>query len=752
MQKRVLIPLLVICLIIIIPLEEAFANTHNSSIVTVTTNQDTYYRGDSITISGEVTNFTVSRNSIDIKIVHEDNPDDLTLHTFTELNGEGKFYLSLQTIPILSSNFPKLGEYKVIAQYSNDFNSFIEEITFEIVTTPTTLLPTKPELVEVNFLSDDTFIVFSNVERMGNIQSTHFEVSADGFSDWGDCNVFKSFIQINLVTTTINSCPSEIEHNYFRISFSNQYGKGEVSNILPELKAIKTENFVDIDFNKDTKDMFLEWDFGNRDSCHVKTEGVLNGTKTHFFGHDIDLQLRGHRIQVTNNSEIECSGDLKLNFSDFSNETLTYFTMFMSFYSAETVIVNDQKSTRLNGLAEIVLLYSENSYMQPLNCGIPSHIDTFANIVDYVVDPHKIIKTTALNGICNGGEYIWQKSMDKKNGGGCSDCVPPTIGLDLNFNRVVDNGFSYNDNKVQVEKWFTEFPLIEVNIGEENLLETKVYENNGINNMKWIQACFGATEKGISLEKCEALVTIHLETNGTLDWIGIEKIDIVDKDNLLDNESLRADVYVTNCEDNPSLENPRQCVKLELYHTFREAPINNMVIINVADKPLNSQNFHFNHGITVYGISLNGEPTITLFHKDSSQDTTNNWTTYTRDSKVNDTWTDQNKIQYQKTNDYSFVRITPLEDKVCKDSPLDEIQVWTRNNCNYIPYQEQQARDTLDIMSELCPSCLLPSFHEMKESFAHNIMPSIDKLNDPEMIILLEIEYQKAIEYLKSKQ
>lgn len=276
------------------------------------------------------------------------------------------------------------------------------------------------------------------------------------------------------------------------------------------------------------------------------------------------------------------------------------------------------------------------------------------------------------------------ETKKKKGNGGCADCTPPTIGLDTNYKRVVEKGFGYNGNMVDVDFWYTEFPKIIVNVGEENLLEVKVYENNGISNMKWIQACFGATGKGMPLDECEALVTIHLETNGTNEWIGVEKVVIVDKDNLLDNESLRVEVSVVDCHQTDLYEKPKQCAKLELYHTFLEAPLNNMVIINVADKPRNPQNFHFNHGVEVHGESLNGQPTITLFEKHSAQDVTNNWNTYIRDSKVNDTWTDEYGIQYQRINDNWFERITPLPDYVCKDKPLDQIMNGgDRMNCHW---------------------------------------------------------------------
>lgn len=507
------------------------------------------------------------------------------------------------------------------------------------------------------------------------------------------------------------------------------------------------KSFVEIDYNRGSGDIRVWWEFPNPTTCHLKTQMAFtytlnNGTTTnqtiHFVGsHSSDIVGGGngnHNAIVADSSSLmSCKGEITFNRDQFGIQSDITFTMFASLF--------DETGHGI-GEASISHFLKSNGWGL-LNCGALGEFDIGTEIY---ISPHLNKKIYVIKNPCLI-QLIQLPSIS--NGGGCADCVKPTLGLDPNFNRVVDYGFSYNENKVQVDEWYTEFPLIEVNVGEENLLEVKVYENNGINNMKWIQVCFGASEKGISLEECEALVTVHLETNGTTDWIGIEKIVLIDKDNLLDN--LVADVYVTDCEDNPSSQNPRQCVKLDLYHTFREAPLNNMVIINVADKSSrNSQNFHFNHGIEVHGISLNGEPTITLFEKHTSQDNENNWNTYTRDSKVNDTWTDENKIQYQRINDNSFVRLTPLPDSTCKDKPLDQINVPTRINCNYTPYKEQQALDTLEIMTELCPSCLLPSFYEMKESFAYEFPPKIDKSNDSEMIKLLEIEAQKALEYLQS--
>jgi len=41
------------------------------------------------------------------------------------------------------------------------------------------------------------------------------------------------------------------------------------------------------------------------------------------------------------------------------------------------------------------------------------------------------------------------------NGGGCTNCTPPTLGLDSNYNRIVQHGFSFNDNPVDVEYHYT---------------------------------------------------------------------------------------------------------------------------------------------------------------------------------------------------------------------------------------------------------------------------------------------------------
>jgi len=219
--------------------------------------------------------------------------------------------------------------------------------------------------------------------------------------------------------------------------------------------------------------------------------------------------------------------------------------------------------------------------------------------------------------------------------GGCGDCTPPTLGLDLNFDRIVDNGFSYNDNSVQVEEWHTPFPLITAQVGQLNTVEIIVYENSGIHNMKLVQFGLGATELGQPLNDLEVLIEVWLETFGTDDEIGIEKVIIKDRDNLIDTYTVFAVADVVKCSPDAQDE---KCVKVTLQYSYREATINNVMLVNVMDNPRNSQNFYFNDGVQVVGESLNEPPTYVMSNKHSSQQIENLTLTLTRTDKVNNIW------------------------------------------------------------------------------------------------------------------
>jgi len=265
-------------------------------------------------------------------------------------------------------------------------------------------------------------------------------------------------------------------------------------------------------------------------------------------------------------------------------------------------------------------------------------------------------------------------TITKKGSGGCDDCTPPTMGLNSDGVRKVEAGFNYNGNIVDVGHFYTEFPLINATVGELNSVQVKIYENGGIANNKWVQFGLGVKEVRDPVNDSEVIILVILHQNGT----AVELIDIVDKENLIENDSVFATVYPIKCK---VLSNNEDCILVTLVYSYREAPEYNIMLVNTVDDKRNGWTFYFNDGIKVIGKSLNEPPTTKQFFKNGSQDK-DVWYTLTRTDKIKDIWTDQNGIEYQNNNG-AFDRITPYEPWTCKDKPLDQINVPTRQNCNF---------------------------------------------------------------------
>jgi len=262
----------------------------------------------------------------------------------------------------------------------------------------------------------------------------------------------------------------------------------------------------------------------------------------------------------------------------------------------------------------------------------------------------------------------------------CNDCTPPTLGVDNNGIRLVDNGFSYNGNTVQVDNYHTEFSLINATVGEINKVEIVVYENGGIHNMQSVQFGLGVKEIGTPLNNAEVLIDVELITDNTTTGIKTGEIIITDKNNLINNQSVNATASVVKCQDTDELEN---CTKVILVYSYRENTLNHIMLINITDKNRNTQNSYFNDGIQVLGQSQNPTPYYIMNNKHTAQQTENLTIVLYRTDKVNNIWTDGTGVEYHKASNDEFTRISLPEPYRCTDPLLDEINVPTRNNCNF---------------------------------------------------------------------
>ena len=188
-------------------------------------------------------------------------------------------------------------------------------------------------------------------------------------------------------------------------------------------------------------------------------------------------------------------------------------------------------------------------------------------------------------------------SPSNSGGGGCrGDCTPPTLGVDPNYKRIVEEGFSFNGNPVDVEPYYTPYPLITVNVGQQNTAVFKIYDNSGTQNIQHIALAFGLGT-GESFGHSKATISLDRTFDGR------EIVTVVDPENVLDNIS----VITEKGPCNGGLT--MQCLIVTFYHTFR-APLDfNMVASYVWDFNQNGWNNYYNHGVEVVGESLN-PPTV----------------------------------------------------------------------------------------------------------------------------------------------
>ena len=184
-------------------------------------------------------------------------------------------------------------------------------------------------------------------------------------------------------------------------------------------------------------------------------------------------------------------------------------------------------------------------------------------------------------------------SSNTKSSGKCDgDCEEPTLGVDSRGKRLVSNGFTYNENSIDVERFFTPYPLIKVNVGEENRADFKIYDNMGPEKIKHFSFAFGLGKDQV-ISQSKAMIELDI------DFDGKEIVTLTDPENALDD--VRVETSNVSCDGDRRVD----CLAVTIYHTFR-APLDfNIVATDVWDTKRNAWQNYYNHGIEVVGESLN---------------------------------------------------------------------------------------------------------------------------------------------------
>jgi len=306
------------------------------------------------------------------------------------------------------------------------------------------------------------------------------------------------------------------------------------------------------------------------------------------------------------------------------------------------------------------------------------------------------------------GDFGLFVAVTTGGGSGCNgDCTEPTLGVLSDGRRIVDNGFSYNGKSVDVEYYFTPYPLVTVQVGKQNVAEFKIYDNLGVDNIRHFELAFGLAN-GESIGMSKAVI------NWDKTYDGIETVTIDDPENVLEK------IKVTTSEGYCSDEMQTKCLIVKIVHTFR-APLDFDILgTNVWDAKRNAWNNYFNHGIEVVGESLNPPKEYEVSEKRQLYHLTETGKTSAVDEFGN-SWS----LKYGLW-EMDYIPTKKIIDGV-EQNGID------RNNAWFNVYKQGQELIAKEVLEQLCSSCSDKEFAEINDIFAYELPKRIEKLSDSEI-------------------
>jgi len=223
--------------------------------------------------------------------------------------------------------------------------------------------------------------------------------------------------------------------------------------------------------------------------------------------------------------------------------------------------------------------------------GTTATIDIAATVTDAATGLDALIGSPINNQAVADG----QAAVAAGTGTKCSaDCMPPTLGVTKTGKMLVENGFSYNGNPVNVNSFYTPYPLITVDVGRENVATFKVYEDRGPQSVSHFALAFGIGH-GKIFSDSKAIIEWDKS------WNGQETLNVIDPENSLDN--VKVNTFAGPCTNGDVFG--KDCLIINVYHTFRQPLDFDIVGTYFWDAKRNAANNYFNDGVRVEGESLN---------------------------------------------------------------------------------------------------------------------------------------------------
>ncbi len=260
------------------------------------------------------------------------------------------------------------------------------------------------------------------------------------------------------------------------------------------------------------------------------------------------------------------------------------------------------------------------------------------------VTANELVGPTPPKPICDMSDptSYSSNSSDKCKG----DCTDPTF-YDSQHREIVKDAFTYNGFSTDVIKRHIETPEIIVNTNQTNFITLKVYDNGGVNNIKWVDVGFGMPGINYHISHAEASIEV------LLDDAEIKELRITDKHNLIDFGNVTSQVV-----DCGYLE--RECIEVTIPHVFRDTFENNIILIGATDYRHNEVSNYLNDGITIDGDSINEAPTDKIWRQKYLGNSDWEWIDIVRTDRINDIWTSEEGIEFKGTHGGGFQRVNPI--------------------------------------------------------------------------------------------
>lgn len=473
------------------------------------------------------------------------------------------------------------------------------------------------------------------------------------------------------------------------------------SDIVYNITYADLNHFSDITYDEESNSILLKWDFTDNiiQSCHLQTN--LDGAgyttvnfETYRFnmvGLDFENKRDGPSYLSYNldSSKIDCKGEYTINIDDIISYTGTQRYNFEFFFGG---IINDVNRDKIpidffkeydstSGLAYTHALgyeYNEYGTYRNLSCSEAyGYFDRFMYKTVIIQDIEKDTKQSISYEDCIGSSN--NITVKKSSNGGCADCTPPTLGINENGQRLVSDGFTYNGKSVDVQRFFTPYSLITVDVGKLNKAEFKIYENQGLENIKHFSFAFGLRD-GQIISESKTMIELDIDHEGT------ETVTVTDPENVLD--QIKVTTSTVSCMDDSNTE----CLEISIQHRFRASLDFNIVATDVWDTKRNAWQNYYNHGIEVVGESLNppkeyeGIEKRQLYHLTETSKTT----AVDEDGNM---WSFEYGLWYK-----DYIKVSTV------DKPTD---IMTREHSQFEIIREDQIELAMEKILEICPSCLL---------------------------------------------